>query len=315
MAAGRVTAVTDDGVRLALRVHRPAGRPRAFCLATHAMMASGAYLERRGFAGHLAARGVALYVLDWRGHGESVPPSPRGGPGWSFDDLVARDLPAAVRAVAADAGRAPGELCYLGHSLGGLVALAGFGTGAAPAPARLSLWATSVWGQAPRAGASGAGRGGLAARIGRAREALRRRALIELFAASARPLGHAPIRRLGLGTDDEPRRYVEDLRRWVRTGRFTGRAGQDYAAAAARIAAPVWAVVGEGDRLCAPRDAEEVLGWLGGGGRALRRVGRARGDALDPDHFTLFTRPELAPLWHELANFLTTGLTAGLTPG
>jgi predicted alpha/beta hydrolase len=304
MAAARVTAVTDDGVRLVLRRYRPAGRARATCLATHAMMASGSYMERRGFADHLAARGVELFVLDFRGHGESVPPWPRGGRGWSFDDYVERDLPAALAAVAAAAGREPGELGYLGHSLGGLVGLAAFGTSAAPAPARLALWATSVWLPGQRRGEV-AGSGGLAAGLRRRGQALRRRALIEIYAASARPLGHAPIRRLGLGTDDEPRRYVEDLRRWVRSGRFTSRAGTDYAAAAACIGAPTWAVVGEGDRLCTPSDAEAVLGWVGSEVRSLRRVGRARGDAVDPDHFALFTRPELAPLWDEAARFLT----------
>jgi hypothetical protein len=37
----------------------------------------------------------------------------------------------------------------------------------------------------------------------------------------------------------------------------------------------------------------------------LRVVGRAHGDAIDPDHFQLFTRPELTRLRNEVARFVT----------
>jgi hypothetical protein len=33
-------------------------------------------------------------------------------------------------------------------------------------------------------------------------------------------------------------------------------------------------------------------------------VGRAAGDAIDPDHFQLFTDARLAPRWSQLASFL-----------
>lgn len=278
--AERLTALTGDGVRLVLRRHRPAGPARAVCLTGHAMMAAGSYMERAGFADYLAERGVDLFVLDFRGHGESVPPSPRGGR-WSFDDYVRHDLPAALEAVSAATGAAPGELRYLGHSLGGLVGLAAFGTGAAACPARLALWATSVW--------LGGG--------------WRRRALLAAFALSARPLGYAPARLFRVGSEDEPRDYVADLHRWMRSGRWTSRAGTDYRAAMTGIDCPVWAVAGLGDALCRPDDAEAVRRLLT---RAapLRRVGRAHGDALDPDHFALFTARGLRPLWDELARFL-----------
>ncbi|MBZ0232193.1 MAG: alpha/beta fold hydrolase, partial [Deltaproteobacteria bacterium] len=131
MEPSAVTAVTADGVRLALRRFAPAaGRARAAVLCTHAMMVHGRYFHGRsgGFAAALAGQGLDVFVLDWRGHGDSKPPSPKGGT-WTFDDYVTLDLPAALAAVGGAAGCRPSEVAVLGHSLGGLVTLAALGTG------------------------------------------------------------------------------------------------------------------------------------------------------------------------------------------
>jgi hypothetical protein len=55
--------------------------------------------------------------------------------------------------------------------------------------------------------------------------------------------------------------------------------------------------------MCRPADAAAIAGRIATC-TPLRVVGRGRGDALDPDHFELFTRRELAPVWHELAELL-----------
>jgi predicted alpha/beta hydrolase len=281
----RVPAVTADGVHLGLVRVAARGPRRAVLLCTHAMMAHGRYFgagRRPSFAAYLADAGIDVFVLDWRGHGGSRPPDARRAR-WSFDDHVELDLPAALAAVAGAAGVAPAEITVLGHSLGGLVTLAALGTGRAPPIRRLALAATSVWLPGPTG-----------SRL--------RRAIMAVYAASARPLGFAPIRALRLGTDDEPRDYVEQLAGWARTGRWTSRTGVDYLATLPRVAVPAWAFVGAGDRLCRPADAEVLRAALPAA-PPLRVVGTARGDAFDPDHFTLFTDGRMKPLWDEIIAF------------
>jgi predicted alpha/beta hydrolase len=280
-----VTAVTADGVRLVMRRFAPAaGAARAAVLCTHAMMVHGRYFHGRdgGFAAALAGQGLDVFVLDWRGHGESKPPAPKGGT-WTFDDYVTLDLPAALAAVGAAAGCRAAEVAVLGHSLGGLVTLASLGTGVVNVR-KLVLAATSVW----LTGASGP---------------WRRRATMRVYDGVARVLGYAPIKRLGLGSEDEPASYVAQLAGWARSGRWTSKDGIDYLAALAYVDVPAWAIVGAGDGLCAPEDAAVLTRRLP---RVvpMRVVSRAAGDAFDPDHFTLFTRPDMAPVWNEIGRAL-----------
>jgi alpha-beta hydrolase superfamily lysophospholipase len=205
---------------------------------------------------------------------------PRAGSGdWSFDDLVELDLPAIIAAVCERAGAAPAEIALLGHSLGGLVAAAAVGTGRVPAPRALVLAATSVW-----------LRGGLG-----------RRAIMAAYRGVTAVVGRAPIRALRVGTADESATYVEQLTGWARSGRWTSLRNVDYAAALETIATPTHAFCSAGDWMCRPPDAEAICGRIPTCGR-LRIVGRVHGDALDPDHFQLFTRDELAPLWLDLAD-------------
>ena len=282
-AARQVTVRTADGVELALH-HFPARGPRrAVCLCTHAMMTDSRYFSRgsqAGFAGHLARRGIETYVLDFRGHGASRPRLSRRHAHWCFDDYVVHDLPAAVAAVCRLSDSAPSDMIYVGHSLGGVAALAALGTGTIPGFRALTLWAVSLWLPGPRG-------------------SRRRRAAAALYDLSARPLGRAPIRALGLGNNDEPRGYVSQLATWARTGLWRSRDGVDYLASLATIEVPTWAVCGAGDRLCSFQDAEVMRKRIRHSA-PLRRVGVGFGDPLDCDHFTLFTREEMAPLWDEM---------------
>ncbi|KAB2890488.1 MAG: hypothetical protein F9K40_19295 [Kofleriaceae bacterium] len=126
---------------------------------------------------------------------------------------------------------------------------------------------------------------------------------MRVYDGVARALGHAPVVRLGFGSEDEPASYVGQLAGWARTGRWTSKEGVDYLAALAQVDVPAWAIVGAGDRLCSPADAAVLTRRLKGE-VPMRVVARSAGDALDPDHFTLFTREELAPVWNEIARAL-----------
>ncbi len=275
-------ARTADGVRLHLDRVRANGERRGVVVCLHAMMTDGRYFGARrdgSFAATIAAAGYDVVVADFRGHGRSVPPR-AGRDDWSFDDLVELDLPAIVAATASASGCAPDELVLLGHSLGGLVATAAIGTGRIPSPRLLLLPATCVW---------------LSGRDG----PFVRRALMTAYRGVTALLGRAPIRALGFGTADEPATYIRQLTGWTRAARWTSLRGIDYRAAAATVATSVLPFVGARDWMCTPQDANQFASQLHGAA-PLRIIGKMFGDALDPDHFQLFTRPALRPVWHDL---------------
>ncbi|MBV8761002.1 MAG: hypothetical protein JO257_27150, partial [Deltaproteobacteria bacterium] len=58
-----------------------------------------------------------------------------------------------------------------------------------------------------------------------------------------------------------------------------------------------------GDWMCTPDDAAVIARRLRNA--QVRIVGTAHGDPIDPDHFQLFTRPELTALRDEIARFVT----------
>lgn len=276
-------ARTADGVILRIDRVPATGARRGVVVCLHAMMTDGRYFGARrpgSFAATLAAAGYDVLVADFRGHGRSMPPR-AGADDWSFDDLVELDLPAIVAAAAAAAGCAPDDLVILGHSLGGLVATAALGTGRIPPPRALVLPATNVW-------------------LGGARH---RRAVMAIYRRVTTLLGRAPIRALRAGTADEAVTYVRQLTGWSRAARWTSLAGVDYHAALAHVPTRVLPCAGAGDWMCTPADASAFARRLPNAA-PVRIVGRSHGDAIDPDHFELFTRAELRPFWHELIDWL-----------
>jgi pimeloyl-ACP methyl ester carboxylesterase len=235
------------------------------------MMTDGRYFGARRDNGFATALGADVCVADFRGHGQSTPPV-AGDDDWSFDDLVERDLPALVDAIKPDA--------IVGHSLGGLATLAAIATKTIAPPRALVLAATSVW--------LGGG--------------LDRRAIMAAYRGVTALFGKAPIRALRAGHADESRTYVEQLTGWQRSGRWLSLKGFDYLTAIEAVTVPTLAITGAGDWMCKPDDAAAIARRVNA---KLRVVGRAHGDPLDPDHFQLFTRPELTQLRAEVARFVT----------
>ena len=72
-------------------------------------------------AGRLASAGFAVYLLGHRGDRCALPPSPRALREATFDEILDRDLPAAMDAVCAHAGYP--RVHMVGHGLGGLLVM------------------------------------------------------------------------------------------------------------------------------------------------------------------------------------------------
>src|SRR5262249_30206393 len=100
--------------------------------------------------------------------------------------------------------------------------------------------------------------------------------------------------------------YVDQLAGWAKTGRWTSRAGVDYAVTLETISTPTWAFVGATDWMCTPRDARPIAGRIRSGS-PVRVVGRTFGRTLRPDHFQPSPRPELRTLRDEIASRCVAG--------
>lgn len=276
-----VDITTADGTRLVAELREPLGAARGTVILAPAMMASARTLAR-GLAPFLVARSHRVVLFDFRGHGGSGTPAAKGGD-WSYDALVREDLAAVSAATRA---RFEGPLSLVGHSLGGHVAIAAAGLGLAPLDA-IVLLAANVW--LPRFEPS-------------LRMRAAKRAILEGCAATARRVGYLPVRRLGLGSDDESRSYFAAFLRYWQDDRWTSDDGRDdYSAAAARVKVPVLAIASEGDRLaCAPPAAERFAALVGSRDRTFEVLRGA--DA--PGHMALVTKSTSAPAWERLARWL-----------
>ena len=119
---------TPDGWRIALSRYRQQGER---CAQYPVLLCHGLGSSRFGFdlgaapslAMHLARDGFDVWSLELRGHGRSERPrivSQRRF-GWSFDDYLTSDLPAAIDRVKAVTGAQ--QLHVIGHSMGGMLLL------------------------------------------------------------------------------------------------------------------------------------------------------------------------------------------------
>lgn len=113
-APERLTLSARDNYPLAADYFAASGRAKGAVLIAGAMgVPRGFYAQ---FAHYLTAHGLAVLTLDYRGLGDSAPPSLKGFNG-SITDWVDHDLPVAMEALEA---RAPGvPLLWIGHSIGG----------------------------------------------------------------------------------------------------------------------------------------------------------------------------------------------------
>ncbi len=277
-AARRRDIVAADGVRLALHVlGDPDAVPVVMMPGTFSNHTFWLGTRGHGMAPALAEAGLRPAVLDPRGHGDSE----RGGRAWSFDDWGRRDVPAAVRAVTPNGGRA----LLVGHSAGGaamLIALAGEPKIRERVAGVVVLSTPVPWLQRWRRIAARAIRSG------------------------SRLLGRFPARLLGLGPEDELPGVMAQWMTWNLEGEWTGEDGLDYVRALAGVRVPVLGMSGSGDTVFAPpRACRGLIDMLGGGDVAYRLAGRATGFSEDFDHpGIVVSRAARAEVWPEVTDWL-----------
>ncbi len=256
-----------DGHPWTLLVRLPGQAPRMHLLWLPALgVAARHYLP---FAEALAARGVAVYLHEWRGNGSSSL-RPSHAQDWGYRELLQLDLPASIAALPADAA----PLRLGGHSLGGQLACCYAGQH----PEQVGgLWlvgsGTPFWRSFP---------------------APRRWLLPPLYRFLpwlARRRGALHGRRIGFG-GNESRGLIADWARVGLTGTYAA-AGldQDLEAGMARVTAPARGVVLAGDWM-APRGSLQAL--LDKLPQAPRRIVQLQaGDLQAPaDHFAWMKHPD-----------------------
>lgn len=220
---------TADGQQLAVRAYEPAAGPvRRAVLIVPAMGVPQRFYE--AFARWLAGQGLAVMSFDYRGQGESAPPSLRGFKA-DITDWATKDLPAAADALCARWPDVPRT--YLGHSLGGQI------FGLLDGQERFERVLTVAAGNGYwRWNAPGVKR----------RAPLLWWLLTPVGIALA---GHFPGKRLGV-IGDLPAGAMWQWRRWCLHPDYLGVEGEAVRQRYARVTTPIRAVVLEDDELLSP---------------------------------------------------------------
>jgi len=299
--AGIEFARTADGWDLALH-HYPGGRrdvPPAILVSGYACNRYFVdFDDRYSLARFLARRGVDAWVLELRGHGQSEVAVGRGR-GWTFDDLVRFDVPAAIAHVRAHArGQRP---VWIGHSMGGMVAYAALGVDPAVREALAGL-VTIASPMGFPAVASPTLR-----TLGEALLALplprlpQRGVLVALWSVlrwspGAAQVGMNPAntdlqafgRALRLFMSNVPPSKLRQLAQWSLTGEFLSCDGIiDYRANLSRIDTSALIIAGAADRLASPEMVRFAYDRIASAAKRYREFGVRSGDSADYGHVDL----------------------------
>lgn len=222
------------------------------------------------FAEALAARGIAVFVHEWRGHGSSNLRADRVHD-WGYRELLTLDLPASEAAIEVAVPGAPRILG--GHSLGGQLACCRLGL--APQSAQ-SLWL--VAGGSPYWRAFPAGTRWWLPFVYR------------FLPWLADRCGALPGRRIGFG-GREARGVIRDWARSALGGIYTA-TGMEPAldAAMAQVAVPIRAVVKDEDWLAPVSSLRFLLSKLPRSSASITMLATAYGARAD--HFAWMRQPD-----------------------
>ena len=288
-----------DRISLSRYCGDPAGMP---VLMIHGAIENGKIFHSRsgkGLGPWLASRGFDVFIADLRGHGESMPRVGRGS-SYGQTEVIVEELPAIVEALIARRGRV--RQAWVAHSWGGVLLNAFL----ARFPEYAPLVGSAVYFGSKRRVRAMTG------------ESLFKVWLIWnlLCPAVAALAGYLPAARMGIGSDDETRRYLLQCLRWVRESAWVDPAdGFDYGDAISRVAMPpVWYVAAAADRALGRPD--DVRAFMEGSGTDRSRftlLSRVAGNMHNYDHIDMLTHPD-APRDHfpAVAEWLATGGSSAL---
>jgi pimeloyl-ACP methyl ester carboxylesterase len=302
-------AVTRDGWRIALHHRAPArGGHATPVILCHGMGSNRFNMDGPGrvsLARHLQRAGYDVWGLELRGAGRSrrrwqLPPA---GYGWTFEDYVHHDVPAALHLVRDLTGQP--RLLWVGHSLGGMIAyaalmtpaaeaFAGVVTLASPGMTEIGHEAIDRWIALRRL-----------LRLAPARIPTRFAAwvgapLAGWIAASFMPivrdwLWHPDNLDLDVvrfmmrrGIEDLPRSLLVEFSRWYEAKRMSDRYDLfSFGDHLERIRAPILVVAGSRDRLTPPADLERLVERVGSADKTFWTAGHAEGLAHEYSHVDL----------------------------
>jgi pimeloyl-ACP methyl ester carboxylesterase len=294
---------TPDGWRVALHRYRP----RAAALGPPAILCGGYacnryfldYDERYSLARFLARAGFDVWVFEARGCGLAHAGRDCARPrSWTFDDLVAFDVPTAVGHVAAVTAS---EVTWVGHSMGGMLLYAYLGRGAENAH-RVRAGVTIASPVEFPTASSDLFReiGAFLLRIPFSDTIYQRTVLTALWTllgrSSALHVGmnpenverHVIGRALHLFIENVPRAKLQQLALWALEGAFCSVDRRvDYRSALAQVTIPILAIAGSADRLATPAAVRRALDHLPVPPATNLEFGRAHGHSADYGHVDL----------------------------
>jgi pimeloyl-ACP methyl ester carboxylesterase len=139
----------------------------------------------------------------------------------------------------------------------------------------------------------------------RARQ-IRKWMVLAAFGAVTWPIGYFPAKRLGAGSEDVSRSFVETFQSLRKSAKWRSTDGKtDYIAALDRVRVPVLAVVGRGDTLLCHPDCSARYHRLLTDARVWHwTVGKSTGLNFDPDHMQVLTDERASGVWRGIGRWL-----------
>lgn len=232
----------------------------------------------KGLAPYLARCGFDVYVADLRGRGGSTPAISRAS-SFGQTEAITEDIPAFIEYIVQVRGKVPQQ--WVAHSWGGVL-LSSF---LARFPEHRALVRSLVYFGSKRS-----------VRV----KNLHRLVKVDfvwqrLSPRIAAAVGYLPAKRLGMGSDNETARSLNQCTEWVKAAPWVDPADRfDYGAAVRKVSLPpIWYIAAKKDHaLGHPRDVHDFMMEAGEQERRYTVLSRNQGNRHDYDHINMLTHPD-----------------------